>query len=75
MGAREGANPPGIVELCSLSRFPHQGEGSAQGNNGVKRKQAGRNFPREKRVSPFPTASAGRSQGRLLLSITTTEYF
>ena len=75
VGAREGANPPGIVELCSLSRFPHQGEGSAQGNNGVKRKQAGRNFLREKRVSPFPTASAGRSQGRLLLSITTTEYF
>ena len=45
------------------------------GDDSVKRKQADTYFPREKRVSPFPTVSAGCSRKVFALQHTTTKYF
>lgn len=54
-----------------------QGEGRKLlcGDDGVKRKQADMNFPREKRVSLFPTAFAGCSRKVFDLKYTATDYF
>lgn len=58
----EECKSPGTVELCSLTWFPHQGEGFAQGNNAVKEEAEVGTSP-EKRGSPLfhgPAVAAPR---------------
>lgn len=69
MGGREGADTPeiGSCKLLSIVSPSGGSKGLCAGDKGDKRKQAGTNFPREKRVPPVPTALAGCSQKVLAL--------